>query len=410
LRADARRSPESLARVRDERLQRVLDHARATVPAYRERLAAAGVGEKRIGAGEGLEAIPPLEREELQEAPERFLSRPADPTRRRVLRWVRTSGSSGRPVTVALETGEWVQSLVTILHGFATSGWRPWRPLAYVCVPTYRRPRRPLSRLGLFREELVDLREGADANLERLRAIDPGAIYGYPSQLSLIAERRLAGTAGPRPRVVLTNGEVLTDATRRMLQRAFGCPVRDTYGCAEVHRIADECREGRLHVVSSAAVVETDPATRDADGSEEVLVTSLYQLAMPLIRYRLGDRVVPSPTRCRCGSPHPMLGTVLGRADDVLRLPSGARLSARSVSRLEEIPGVREFQIVQRAVDAIELRVQPGPGFGAEQARWAEHLVREVVADEPVSVRVCPVDTIERTGRGKRRAVVSWVT
>jgi phenylacetate-CoA ligase len=407
LRADGRRSADELHRVQTARLRALLVHARDRVPAYRRRFEEAGVDPAREDPLAALAAMTPLERAELRDHPRSLFARPRDPARRRVLRWVRTSGSSGRPVTVAFDTAEWVQSVVTILHGFAGAGWRPWRPLAYLCVPTFRRRPSLPARLGLFREELVDLREGAPANLARLRALRPGAVYGYPSQLELIARRISEGEPGPHPRVVLTNGEVLTEGVRATIRSAFGCPVRDTYGCAEVHRVAEECPEGRLHVVPSAAWVETDPDSRAADGSEELLLTSLYQRTMPLIRYRVGDRVVRGEGRCPCGSGQPLLGRVVGRADDLLRLPSGRRLSARSLSRLEEVPGVREFQIVQRSLGRIELLVVPERGFDERGADRAVELVRSALGDEPVGVELRRVEAIERTERGKRQAVVS---
>jgi phenylacetate-CoA ligase len=407
LRADGRRSADELHRVQTLRLRAALVHARDRVPAYRRRFEDAGVDPARGDPREALAAMAPLEREELRDHPQSLLARPGDPSRCRILRWVRTSGSSGRPVWVAFDTAEWVQSLVTILHGFAVAGWRPWRPLAYLCVPTFRRRPSFPARLGLFREALVDLREGASANLARLRSLRPGAVYGYPSQLELIARRISEGERAPRTRVVLTNGEVLTDGVRSAIRSAFGCPVRDTYGCAEVHRIAEECPEGGLHVVPSTAWVETDPGSRAADGSEELLVTSLYQRTMPLIRYRVGDRVVRGDGRCPCGSGQPLLGRVVGRADDLLRLPSGRRLSARSLSRLEEVPGVKEFQIVQRSLGRIELLVVPEPGFDATGADRAVGLVRGALGGEPVAVELRRVEAIERTERGKRQAVVS---
>lgn len=406
---DALRGAAELERVRQARLRRMLVHAWERVPAWRERFSRAGIDAtslRQAPTGDLLGAIPPLEPEELRADPGRFVTRAARPGQKRLLRWVRTSGSSGTPLTVVCDTREYVTSLVTILAGFSGAGWRPWRSLAYVCVPAYHRPRRPLETLGLFREVVVDLREGPRANLEQLCREAPDVIYGYPSHLVLVARLIRSGSEGPAPRAVVTNGEPLLENSRRILQEAFGCIVRDTYGSAEFHRLALECDHGALHVVPSAAHVEVERAGAGSGGAGDVLVTGFYQRTMPLVRYRIGDQAVVLDGPCRCGSPLPALCNISGRRDDSLRMPDGRLVSPRAVSLLEDVPGIDAFQVVQTALERIEVLVQPGPGYGACSAGRAEEVVTAGLAGAEVVVEVRAVDEIPFRPGGKRPAVV----
>jgi phenylacetate-CoA ligase len=78
------------------------------------------------------------------------------------------------------------------------------------------------------------------------------------------------------------------------------------------------------------------------------VVTSLVNSAMPLIRFRTGDRGRFLPGRCSCDLPLRRLGVVTGRLGDMLQLAGGARLSPYALTTaIEVVPGVRRYQVVQ---------------------------------------------------------------
>ncbi len=401
-------APLDRAARRDRRLARLVAHVASEVPHYRERLASLGIDPGTIGGVSELARLPILERSELGEGGRRFVADAALAHGR--LRWVRTSGSSGRALNVFFDDEEAATNVVLILAAFLRAGWRPWHTLAYLCVPTYARRTRVLARMGFFREVLIDLREGARANLTALRALPRPVIYGYPSQLSLIARLIEAEPGQPvAARLVVTNGEVLGAGARRRLERAFGCPVRDSYGSAEFQRVGIECEAGRLHLDSRSFVVETDPATRDDEGFEDLLITSLYQRTMPFLRYRIGDRARVGKGRCPCGRRGATLESIQGRCDDGLRLPGGRTLSPRAVSLLEEVPGILEFQLVQPAAARLVAHVSVDALFGKSEREHALAVLRRGVGDESVALELEVHETLARGASGKLRAVISHV-
>ncbi len=324
---------------------------------------------------------------------------------------------------------EYATGLALVLRGFLAMGVRPPARVAQFLVPEGVAPW-TARRFGPFAWRRFDLREDAPAAAAALRAFRPGVVYGFPSHLALLAA---AAVALPRPRLVVTHGEPLAPGERARIAEAFGAPVRQTYGCTELPRVAFECRAGTLHVLDDAVVVEEDEATRDGAGSADLLLTSLYPRALPLCRYRVGDRGrVAARQACACGRRGTVLASVDGRRDDLLRLPGGGRLSPRAVNVVETVPGVREFQLVQPSVERLVVSVVPGAGFDpetgvAEVARVvragcagaagaAACAAAAAGAGNPggpgaaVEVVVQLVDAIPRTSAGKRRAVVSEVS
>ena len=194
--------------------------------------------------------------------------------------------------------------------------------------------------------------------IEELNAFAPAMLSGYPSNLALLAD---AEELRIHPDVVITGGELLTEAVKGKLKNKFSCTVQTHYSCTEAGEIACECREGHLHINEDWVIVE--PVDRDGkpvgDGvlSDRVLVTNLANRIQPFIRYELTDRIVVHSEPCRCGRNTRWL-EIEGRTDDTLVLDNGVKVAPMSLYRiLEEVKGVRRFQLVQTAPDELELRL-----------------------------------------------------
>jgi phenylacetate-CoA ligase len=197
----------------------------------------------------------------------------------------------------------------------------------------------------------------------------PKVIQAYARSAALFARFLEARGLKPPPlRSVVTTAEVLEDEDRTVIENTFGCPVFNRYGCREVSVIASECAERRgLHVMAEGLILEIVRGGRPADPGQdgEILVTDLMNLAMPLIRYRIGDVAAWDPTPCLCGRGLPKLQRVAGRATDFLvgrdgRLVSGPFLTLAAVGKR---PSLGQLQIRQERIGAVRFRIKPGPRF-----------------------------------------------
>ncbi len=118
----------------------------------------------------------------------------------------------------------------------------------------------------------------------------------------------------------------LHDWQRSVIEEAFGQPVTNRYGCEEVSLIACECEEHNgLHLNADGVYCEVIPDDRLNAGPNagRLLVTDLTNRAMPLIRYQVGDVVVPSDRTCACGRGLPLIEQVVGREADYVLTPDG---------------------------------------------------------------------------------------
>lgn len=393
----------------EKRMRSLLSHAFGTVPYYRSTFEAAGIKPNDIKTIEDLQHLPILRRDTAQGNTAALLSRRLEARERAALVNVRTTGSSGIPLEISLTRHEYYESLTHVLYGFLAAGASLRDSFIHIHVTQGPVPHFGFERFGFMRQVHLDLRKGPRTTLAELATHRSPVIYSFPSYLHLMADHIVEdNVAPPRVKLIICNGEHLSPTVRERIQNTFQCPVVDSYGAAEIFRIAYECRSGHLHILPSS-IVEIDTKTLNSDGSADIIVTPLYLRAMPLVRYRLGDRIMLGRTPCPCGSRWNIITRVVGRSDDTLVLASGRRISARAINILETVPGVREYQIVQKTPSRFEVFIVPSPEF---DTRAHDQIVNRIAAGctpDRVEVAVRQVETIRRESTGKRSAVLSEV-
>ena len=178
---------------------------------------------------------------------------------------------------------------------------------------------------------------------------------------------------------------------------------------AEAVTAASECHAGRMHLWPDAGFVEVmgDDGPLPAGDSGELVCTGLVNPAMPLIRYRLGDRGRIAPTSgCSCGRTLPVLEAVEGRVDDVLFTADGRRIGRLDPIFKADLP-ILEAQIVQEAIGRIRVRYVPAAGFQPSDGESIVRRLRDRMG--PVEVQLERLAEVPRTANGKFRAVISLV-
>jgi len=409
----------SAERLRDQqwrRLQAIVAHCWETVPFYRRRWGAAGFAPGDLKSRADWRRLPVLGKPEVQEHAAALRSSRAP----RGLE-AATSGSSGTPLTVDRGHLSWAHA-----HANVFRAWRWWgvdcgdRYAYFWGVPLDPRARALAGHKDRFFNRAhcsaftLDAAHAREFHA-RLRRDPARFAFGYPSALAQFAsEVQAQGLDGRalRWKVAITTAEVLHDEQRERIHRAFGCPVVDSYGCAEIGVAGFEHPEGGMRVPVESVVVDVE---RAADGAWELLLTDLFNLRMPMLRYRVGDLVEPVadplatdawplPPGARCALP--LLGRVAGRTGDTLRLPDGRSINANLPSYIFKAHGhedrVREYLFVQFP-DRVELRIVAGAAWNDG---WIDRLradVREVLG---IDIAIVVVPRFERRGRGKHRDFV----
>ena len=372
------RSSEELMDIQRLRLTEILQHAAAHVPFYRERLRLAGFGNASDVRADLLPYVPVLKREDLQLSHEdlRAQNWPAE----RVIE-NSSGGSTGTPVSVWQDQAYRDELLATAWISDAMQGWRFGDRVAMLWGSPKDRGRfRSMKSRFLMRARRVKLydafamgRDTMEQYHRELQGYRPHVLIGYASALALYAEYLI--DLGRRPAYPLTSvissAESLSDDQRSVIQSCFRVPVFDRYGSREVGCIGSEClhRSG-LHLHPLDHVVEVVDALTGAPvvgRPGRVLVTSLNNFVMPLIRYEIGDLAVMGKGECPCGLHGPMLQTVVGRISDFIQSPSGRQVHGEYFTHaFYGLKSVRQFQFVQKSRTDFVLRIVTTPEFRSD--------------------------------------------
>jgi phenylacetate-CoA ligase len=262
--------------------------------------------------------------------------------------------------------------------------------------------------LDSFRMTETNMADYADA----IDAYRPEVIVSYVGPLVRLAEWLLANNRRvAAPTSIIGAAEALHPFQRDIIERAFGAPAFNTYGCREFMLIASECEQrSGLHVNSDHLVVETLDAHGQPihEGSGEIAITDLFNYGMPFIRYVNGDMATHGDGKpCPCGRGLPLLASVDGRKLDAIRTPAGHVLPGEFFPHmLKDVPGLTRFQLVQRRLDRLDLSIVRGDAFDDASLDYIRLEVAKVLG-ESAELHCHFVDDIPLTRSGKLRVTVS---
>ncbi len=393
---------EKLESYRARQLERTLSAA-SKIPFYAERFGAAW----RAG---DLQKFPVLKRSDVQAlcASVRSLYPPG-------MEFVseRSSGTSGVAVTLLFDPSHQASRNAARIRFLRANGWNPFRSSVWLMASSLVRARDPdyqgigelvrwfSSVLGVrFVSTAMPFREQVDL-LANLKVV---SVYAYPHSIDgILRTMEETGQRLPSLQLLMSGGEVVDDSLRERVQKQLGLQLRDNYGSTEAF-LAFQCPAGSYHINAEHVFLEVvDEAGRACAAGQmgRVLVTTLQNYRMPLMRYEIGDYAIAAQGGCRCGRTLPLLGRVLGRQVNLFRKPDGSLMSGwTAVGTLRDLPDLKTFQLVQKSNLQFCVRYTAD----APMTREDEAMVRSKFRGnlwEPIEVAFEHVGEIERAASGK---------
>jgi len=233
------------------------------------------------------------------------------------------------------------------------------------------------------------------------------ALQGWPSVVRLLALEALAGRLTLTPTWVSVAGEVCTPPVREAVRAAWGIELSEFWGCSE-GTYAFPCGVGEgMHIADDQVILE--PVDMEGNvvpygqPADRVLLTNLYNLDQPLVRYDIADSVTITDAPCPCGCAHRRITGIHGRMDGLFELGSGVAVPRREFETvLLAAPGVADF-FVGRTDRGVDVSVATDGSCDSERLRGqlVDLLARHGAATPEVRVR--EVEAPDRLWSGKVR-------
>jgi phenylacetate-CoA ligase len=402
---------EQLLALQWDKLQRLVAHCWEHVPYYRTRwreLGIAGPGDLRTR--EDFARLPVLTKPEIRAHFDALVA----PAWRDRLLFKTTGGSTGEPLRFGYTRESYERRIAVMHRGYGWSGARLGQRTLYLWGLPEQQTRKDRLYHAAFNRRMLNAFDMHDAHLpdyaDAFARFRPETVIGYVAPLVRFATwLEQSGRRLPAPARVLTAAEALHAPQRELLERAFGCPVFNTYGCRETMLLASECTHGSLHTTADHVLLETGAAPDGCEaGPRDLLLTDLHNYGMPLLRYANGDLATAGGQHaCACGRGLPTLRSVDGRKLDALYSVDGRFVPGEMVVyAMLGAQGVRRYQAVQTAPDRVEMRVVRDAGFAADSLEHGRAFLQRALGPA-ARLEFAFVDDIPLTPSGKHRVTVS---
>lgn len=265
----------------------------------------------------------------------------------------------------------------------------------------------------IFLNSLSMSKQDMERYVNIINSYKPDLIRGYASSLyELCAHAEREGMKVHTPKLVTSSAAVLNEGMRQKIERVFGAKVYDFYGSRESNNIAGECNQGLMHILGFQNHVEVlDSRNQPVKGGEEgkVIITSLHNYSMPLIRYDIGDMAMLGPKKCKCGNPLQGLQRITGRKFEHFVKEDGTIISPHYFTHLFFFrEWVRSFQAIQEDYKIIRLLVVLAGEIDRAEKRDIEDKIKFLMGDDCQLVWDF-VSEIPKTPQGKYLYIKSLV-
>lgn len=390
-------SIDKLKAFQNKRLRKIVKYAYNNIPGYRRKFDETKVKPEDIRTEDNLWKLPITRREELQNNKDFVNDKLISGT-------LYTGASTGTSLKYyeSAESGKvrWNSHL----RGWSWNGYTPGKRLGVIS-----------SAQGMVEgDNIINLigeltTEDLEKNVKKLLEFKPQHLRGYVGSLYILAKYyldndiRLDGIES-----INTISENLYAYQRRTMEEAFNCEVFDEYCCNDGGACAWECEahEG-LHYFMERAIIE------DIDG--EMIVTDLWNKAMPFIRYENGDFVKFINKKCSCGRELPLI-SVKGRDNDFLITKDGivgaTYLMYHGIGYVgpgenesKFRTGIRAIQYVQKAGYVLEVNLVKNPWCEDEEIREFKNKLAEITSGMKLKINF--VKDIPTAKKGKRSFIIN---
>lgn len=412
------KSYEELKEEQEKQLQSAISYAYENVPYYHRLFRNLKLSPSDIGKIEDLEKLPILTKEIVKQNWDDF--KPANLNNMKYYEGS-TGGSTGSPFRYRLSKFDRFLSGALLYRGWGYGGFELGDKMVFLAgasldvgsksnlTKKVHEIARNIKKLSSFDMGEKEMRE----YINIINSFKPKFLRGYASSIYFfskwIEENNLTIH---KPLAVFTTAEKLYPNMRSKIEEVLNCDIYDAYGLNDGGLGAYECSEHcGLHIDTERAVMEVV----DGDGNQlksgegKILATSLYNYAMPFIRYDTGDLGTITGDVCGCGRGYKLLKELVGRSVDVLVTPEGKNVHGWFFLYIfwEYCQGIKEYQVVQEKLDKIIIKIVPEEDFDEKQLDKIKEIVE--TKSKGWNVEFMFVEKIERTDAGKYKFIISKV-
>lgn len=367
-------SAEQIRAFQEKRLKKLISYAYKCIPYYRRLFDENQIQPQDIKCIADLKVIPPLSRQKAIENYDALVNPSL------IFKTHLSSATTGQRLKWAYSKS-WSDLFgQTLWRGFSWAGLQPDNRV----VSFYSRV------IGEIVKESLIIREAFDRNtiendLQQVRSFNPDFAYCYASSAYIIAQYLIKNQLRIPLKGVVVTSDYLFPHYRPLIEEAFQCKVFNNYGCNDGGAWGAECEERLgLHHDFERSIIEFDE-------NGKMLVTDLWNDAMPFIRYENGDTGQWLDQVCKCGRGMPLFA-VQGRMSDYIITPTQV-FSPTAIDILLRNEYFTEIRLIQHDEKQLEIFYLPNSQFNSDEVQsFLDAFIRNFKGmDVTLNPRACPI-------------------
>ena len=350
-----------LEALQDEKLKDLIQHAYDNVPYYNTIMQRQKIRPADITTRKGLYKLPILTREHVKQNADDLISKSYP---KKLLRHGHTSGTTGSPLEFHYDIQTCVAHLAAVWRQkywggmkygdqIATFQGRVTVPLTQASPPFWRK--NYINNQLFFSSFHMD-EKNLPYYFDKLSKDNILFVEGYPSTLYILALYLLRKNERYPAKAVFTSSETLFSNQREAIEKAFQCKIFDYYGMAERAVFASECVEHSGHHLNVdygiTEFLDSDDNPVQSGNLGRIVATSLYNYAMPFIRYQTNDSCSLKTEQCLCGCNFPLMDDIATKNESIVTLPDGRLISPSVLTHpFKPMHNIIESQIIQKTIN-----------------------------------------------------------
>lgn len=397
------KSREEIEEFQLKRLKYIVDHAYRNTILYHRKFREEGIYPSDIHSLKDIKKIPLTTKDEMRLLEESMAKGYSPQSCHTHV----TSGSSGAKLRIYYNMSARDRYYAFMMRYTIGAGMKPWYKYAVI---SHLPDDRPGFRLSQFSRTIpIPGHLDAEKKVALFKKIQPDVTGGHPCTMLTLAKQVEKEGLNFQLKFILVGGELSTPEERQYIEDIFRCPTFDRYGSFELRSMGWECKQHTMHVEADNNIVEFLKDGEDVTPGEsgEVVGTNLWNIAMPFIRYQLGDIASPSDDECQCGRGLPTFSLLQGRRDDFIVAEGILIPPTRVVPLFFPLNDIDGFQVIQEDLRSLRVKIVKGKGFSHQTLTTLHQNLKNVVGDS-MEIIIEECEEIKED-REKMRAVISNV-
>lgn len=388
----------------NEDINRLITHAKETTEFYKN------------FEGKSIEEFPVMNKKSIIDNYNKILSKKYENQK---LHKMSTSGSTGTPFTVVQDKRKRNRVIASVLFFGKQCGYTFGEKQMFLRVWVESIKKNKLKKFlqNMITEDISNLDERKMQDIERILKSDKNLsnILSYASTLEKLS--KYLEKQGDKPedfsiKSIISGSELLQDDTRNRLHKIFNCDIVSRYANEENGILGQEClnKYNEIHLNTGDYYFEflkLDKDTPAEDGEvARIVITDLYNYALPMIRYDTGDLAVVSQAKCEISTR--VISKIFGRKVDVIYNTKGEILSPHYITNnMWESKNVIQFKFTQKEKKNYEIVLNVTKDFKDE-----EKIINKFkkILGEDANINIEYTSEIPVLSSGKRKYIENLYT